>query len=181
MRLFRLVPAVLALALIAGAPLPAASAATPKPDPAPVKPSPPATTASQPATTPTYTAATPTTPSSTTKAKAKAKKKSHKRKKHKQVTGSVKLKSAPTTLKPKAVLVKTGSKGLHSTSSNTLKMAVLSLLGVGVLLLVLATVEPIYMRPRRLITTYAEHRGDMAIAGVVILCSVVVAYLSTAV
>jgi len=176
-RLFRLVPTVLALALIAGAPLTAASAASPKPDPAPVKPSPPATTAFQPPTTPTYTAATPTTPSST----AKAKKKSHKRKKHKQVTGSGKLKSAPTTLKPKAVLVKTGSKGLHSTSSNTLKMAVLSLLGVGVLLLVLATVEPIYMRPRRLITTYAEHRGDMAIAGVVILCSVVVAYLSTAV
>jgi len=48
---------------------------------------------------------------------------------------------------------------------------------MGVLLLALAALEPRYIRPRRLIRTFADYRGDVAAAGAVLLLSVGIAYL----
>jgi uncharacterized membrane protein len=171
-RLLRLALALLAISLIAAFPVPATSATAPKPDPAPVKPSAPATT-SQPPATLTHTAATPTAPSS------KAKTKSHKPHRHKPATGSTIPRPVTTTIKSRPVLTPTDSKRPSSTGSQTLKLAALSLVGVGMLLLVLATLEPRYIRPRRLIPIYADHRGDLAIAGAIVLLSVGIAYLSS--
>lgn len=177
-RLLQLALAVLALGLIVSVPTPLVSAATPGPDPAPVKPSPPPPPppASQPLPAPTYTPATTTTRSSTTKATTN----SHKRKGHKRVTAEFKPK-LPAKVTPKPIPLGTASKELPSTNSDSIRLATISLVGVGMLLLALAALEPRYVRPRRLITTYANHRGDVAAAGAVILFSVGIAYLSSTV
>jgi hypothetical protein len=96
------------------------------------------------------------------------------------VTAPAKPKPALITVKPTPIPLGTTSKGLASKSSDTLRVAAISLVGLGLLLLALAALEPHYIRPRRLITTYADHRGDVAIAGAVILFSVGIAYLSSA-
>jgi len=175
-RLFRLGLAVLALALIAGVSAPLVSAATPGPDPAPVPPSPPPVVATQPSPTPTYTPPTTTTRSTTTKATTN----SHKRKGHKRVIVKVKPKPIQTTVQPTTIPLGATTKGLHSKSSDTLRLAAISLVGVGTLLLALAALEPGYIRPRRLIMTFAKHRAEVATAGAVLLFSVAIAYLSSA-
>jgi hypothetical protein len=60
---------------------------------------------------------------------------------------------------------------------DALRVVTISLVGLGVLLLALAALEPRYIRPRRLIRTFADYRGDVAAAGAVLLLSVGIAYL----
>jgi hypothetical protein len=48
---------------------------------------------------------------------------------------------------------------------------------VGVLLLVLAALDPYYLRPWRLRRTVENHRGDVAMGGLLLLAGLSVVYL----
>ena len=66
---------------------------------------------------------------------------------------------------------------LRSEASNAVGILMLSLAVAGALLLLVAAIEPSRMRPRSLQTSFAEHRGDVAIAGILVLLGLAVVYV----
>ena len=66
---------------------------------------------------------------------------------------------------------------LRSEASNAVGILMLSLAVAGALLLLVAAIEPSRIRPRSLQTWFAEHRGDVAIAGILVLLGLAVVYV----
>jgi hypothetical protein len=194
-----LLPALL-VALLATLPAgisPRAAGAAPQPDPAPVKPLPqpapathpaPVTTTTRPATTQSSTATT--TSSSAAKTKAHGNKKANaaaarrkaRAKKARALAAKAKAASAvnPKPTRPVAIPVaplSAETRGSRSAISGVFNVVPISLVGAGLFLLALAAVEPRFIRPRRLRKPFADHRGGVAMAGVLLLASMGIAYL----
>ncbi len=130
-----------------------------------------------------------------TKATSKHKKKAHKKKELKKkdkkksvaavTTTAVTTTAASTnTAKPITTIVSPepaggagGSSGVRSAIASMLGAVMILLIGVGVLLLVLAAIDPYYLRPWRLRRTVENHRGDVAMGGLLLLVSLGVVYL----
>lgn len=168
--------ALVAVALALASP----SGAAPKPDPAPVKK--PQTTHVQTNPTPTRshtrtqsstsrrsTTQTSSTPRGTTPTRPAT----HKTRPGKKPTAPARSRQPKQDAVP-IIPVTTVSQGTHS---GLVDAFTAMLLAVSVLLLALAALEPRFVHSPSLRTTLADHRANLAMAGVALLVSVVIAYL----
>jgi len=85
-------------------------------------------------------------------------------------------KSSAAVVDPKPAAHSRGSSGLRSAISIMLSAVMVLLVAAGLLLLVLASLDPYYLRPWRLRRTIENHRLDVVMGGLLLLVSMSVVY-----